>query len=55
MKFLSGCLLAALVSFTWGYVSWEVLGWHKNNTFGFKNEADVAEVLLKNMEAGSGM
>ena len=55
MKFLIGCVLAALVSFTWGYVSWEVLGWHKNNTFGFKNEADVAEVLLKNMEAGSGM
>jgi hypothetical protein len=55
MKFLIGCVLAALVSFTWGYVSWEVLGWHKNNTFGFKNEADVAEVLLQNMEAGSGM
>lgn len=55
MKFLGGCVLAALVSFSWGYVSWEVLGWHKNNTFGFKNESDVAEVLLKNMEAGSGV
>jgi hypothetical protein len=54
MKFLIGCVLAALVSFTWGYVSWEVLGWHKNNTFGFKNEADVAEVLLKNVVNGSG-
>jgi len=55
MKFLIGCLLAALVSFTWGYVSREALGWHKNNTFGFRNEADVAEVLLKNMESGSGV
>lgn len=55
MKFLIGCVLAALVSFTWGYVSWEVLGWHKNNTFGFKNEADVAEILLKNVESGWGV
>ncbi len=55
MKVLLGCLLAAVVSFCWGYFSWEFLGWHQNNTFGFKNESDVAEVLLKNIESGQGI
>lgn len=55
MRFLVGCLFAAVVSFSWGFVSWELLGWHQNNTFGFKNEADVAEVLLKNIESGQGI
>lgn len=55
MKFFAGCLFAAVVSFAWGFVSWELLGWHQNNTFGFKNELDVSEVLLKNIESGQGI
>ncbi len=55
MKFLLGVLLAAIFSLSWGYVSWEVLGWHKNNTFGFKDEAEVKEVLARNVKSGHGL
>jgi hypothetical protein len=55
MKLIVGSLLAALLSFSWGYLSWEVLGWHKNNTFGFKDEADVKEALARNVKSGHGL
>lgn len=55
MKFFVGSLLAAILSFAWGFLSWEVLGWHKNNTFGFKDEADVKEVLARNVKSGHGL
>ena len=54
MKLMLGAFLAGLVSFTWGFISWMVLGWHTQNTFGFKNEAEVGEVLLKNAVSGQG-
>lgn len=55
MRSIFGLLLAMVVSFTWGFVSWEVLGWHRNHTFGFKNEADVREVLTQNAVSGHGV
>ena len=54
LKLLFGALLAALASFTWGYLSWEVLGWHTNNTFGFKDETEIREALANNLQAGHG-
>jgi hypothetical protein len=54
MKILVGCLLAAAISFSWGYLSWDVLGWHQNNTFGFKDEQDMKEVLERNVKSGHG-
>jgi hypothetical protein len=54
MKLILGAMLAGLVSFAWGYLSWMVLGWHSHSTFGFKNEAEVSEVLLKNAASGHG-
>jgi hypothetical protein len=43
-----------MVSFSWGYLSWEVLGWHSNKTFGFKNELDMKEALQRNARNGHG-
>jgi hypothetical protein len=54
MRWTFGLLLGTIISFTWGFVSWEVLGWHRNHTFGFKNEADVREVLIENAASGHG-
>ncbi|MCX6857764.1 MAG: hypothetical protein NTV80_23005 [Verrucomicrobia bacterium] len=55
MKFILAIVLAALVSFTWGYVSWMQLGWHQAGTFEFKDEAAVSEVLKENATNGHGL
>ena len=52
MKLFVGALLAAIVVFLWGALSWMVLGWHDNQIRGFDSEEDVAEVIREN--AGSG-
>ena len=55
MKLIIAAVLAALVSFTWGYVSWMVLGWHEAGWHDFKDEKAVSEVVLQNATAGRGI
>lgn len=55
MKLLLASLLAAIVSFVWGYVSWMQLGWHDAGIRDFKDEAAVAEVLKDNATNGRGI
>lgn len=49
IKILIATLVAALVSFVWGFLSWAVLPWHQASKF--TNEAAVAEVLKANAPA----
>jgi hypothetical protein len=55
MKLLLASLLAAIVSFIWGYVSWMQLGWHEAGMRDFKDEAAVAEVIRENATNGRGI
>lgn len=55
MKLLLASLLAAIVSFVWGYVSWMQLGWHDAGIRDFKDEAAVAEVIKDNATNGRGI
>lgn len=55
MKLIIAAVLAALVSFTWGYVSWMVLGWHEAGWHDFKDEKAVSEVVMQNATAGRGI
>ncbi len=55
MKLIIASLLAALVSFTWGYVSWMVLGWHEAGWHDFKDEKVVAQVVKDNATSGRGI
>jgi hypothetical protein len=44
-------LVGALVSFTWGFISWMQLSWHRDEMKSFTNEAAVAEVIRANTPA----
>jgi len=55
MKLLLAALLAAIVSFTWGFVSWMLLGWHEAGWYDFKDEKAVAQVIQENATHGRGM
>ncbi|MES2595980.1 MAG: hypothetical protein V4662_11620 [Verrucomicrobiota bacterium] len=55
MKLIIASLLAAIVSFTWGYVSWMVLGWHEAGWYDFKDEKAVAQVVRDNASSGRGI
>lgn len=55
MKLLLAALLAAILSFFWGYVSWMLMGWHEKGMYDFKNEAEVAEVIKANTTHGTGI
>lgn len=55
MKLLLAALLAAVISFAWGFISWTVLGWHQNRMFSFRDEAAVAEVIKANATSGHGI
>ncbi|GEP45517.1 hypothetical protein [Brevifollis gellanilyticus] len=55
MKLIIASLLAALVSFTWGYVSWMLLGWHEAGWHDFKDEKVVAQVVRDNATSGRGI
>jgi hypothetical protein len=55
MKLLLASLLAAAVSFVWGYVSWMQLTWHEAGNHEFKDEVAVAEVLTANATTGRGI
>ena len=55
MKLFLAALLAAALSFTWGFVSWMLLGWHEKGMYDFKDEAAVTEVIKANATHGTGM
>jgi hypothetical protein len=55
MKLLLATLLSAIVSFTWGYISWMQLSWHQAGMYEFKDEAAVSEVLKENATNGHGL
>jgi hypothetical protein len=55
MKLIIAAVLAALVSFFWGYVSWMVLGWHEVGWHDFKDEKSVAQVITENATQGRGI
>lgn len=55
MKFISAVLLAAIVSFGWGFVSWSLLSWHQNGMNDFKDEAAVGRVIVENAGKGRGI
>lgn len=52
MKILIGSLLAGLVTFFWGFLSWTALGWHENGMHSFKSETLVADVIKANATSG---
>lgn len=55
MKLLLASILAALVSFAWGYISWMQLSWHETGMRDFKDENAVAEVIKENAAYGKGI
>lgn len=55
MKILIACILAAIVSFGWGFVSWALLDWHQNGVHDFKDEAAVGQVIKDNSTHGYGI
>lgn len=55
MKLILAALLASILSFAWGFVSWTLMGWHEKGMHDFKNEAEVAEVIRANASHGSGI
>lgn len=55
MKLLLASLLAAILSFGWGFVSWTLMGWHQQGMHDFKDEAAVTEVIKANATHGTGI
>lgn len=55
MKIFIAALLAAVVCFFWGFLSWTVLGWHENGIHGFHEEETMAELFSKNAQASHGI
>ena len=55
MKFVLACLLGAVVSFLWGFVSWMYLGWHEAGMYSFRDETAVAQVIKSNATQGRGI
>lgn len=41
-------IVAGLVLFVWGFISWAVLPWHMMVANGFADEAAVSQVLKEN-------
>ncbi|MCA1963645.1 MAG: hypothetical protein LDL31_06845, partial [Prosthecobacter sp.] len=54
-KFVTAVLLATLVSFGWGFISWSLLSWHQNGMNDFKDEAAVGRVITENAVKGRGI
>ena len=45
---IKGGVVAGIVLFVWGFVSWMALPWHKDTLNAFKDEKAVAEVIKVN-------
>ena len=48
LKVIIASVLAAIILFVWGVVSWMVLPWHSNTIMHFNNDQEVISVLQKN-------
>ena len=46
---IKGGILAGIVLFIWGTISWMVLPWHTATLHGFKNEKVVADIVTANI------
>lgn len=55
MKLFFAALLAAVVSFGWGFFSWMVLDWHRQGMKDFKDEASVSDVVKASATHGTGI
>jgi hypothetical protein len=55
MKLAIATLLAAIVSFVWGYLSWMQMTWHQAGMHEFKDESAVTEVIKNNATGGRGI
>lgn len=55
MKLFVAALLAAILSFAWGFMSHNVLTWHDKGRSDFKDEKAVAEVIKANATYGIGI
>ena len=45
-RILLATLVGSIVAFLWGYISWELLSWHKMDTF--KNDSAVVKTITEN-------
>jgi hypothetical protein len=55
MKLFLGAALAAILSFGWGMLSWQVLDWRQSGMHGFAQESELAEVIKKSATDGAGL
>lgn len=55
MRFLLACLLAALLVFLWGFVSWTLLPWHNAQFREFSEEGPVTTAVRLSAGKGSGV
>ena len=51
MKNIIAAVVAGLVMFFWGFVSWTVLSWHSTDVHNFTDEQAVMEVMNDNAPA----
>lgn len=45
-------VIGAAILFTWGWISWGILPWHKNQYKAFTNESSVKDVMLNQTKEG---
>ncbi|MCB1210675.1 MAG: hypothetical protein KDK97_15195 [Verrucomicrobiales bacterium] len=55
MRLFLGAVLAAVLSFGWGMLSWQVLDWRQNGIHGFSQESEVGAMIKKSAPDGSGI
>lgn len=55
MKLFFAAMLAAIVSFAWGLLSREVVGWRGTAVHSFSNESAIAEAVTKGARNGKGV
>ena len=51
VKILIAAVVAGLVLFVWGFVSWTILSWRDGDVHKFSDEAAVMQVMLDNAPA----
>ena len=48
MKNIIAAVVAGLIMFFWGFVSWSQLNWHETDVYKFADEQAVVEALIEN-------
>ena len=49
-SYIKGGILAGIVLFLWGVISWMALPWHMSNLHAFQDEKAVTDVVMTNSE-----